>query len=291
MSAVEQEIASQPDVWRRAVALATDVPGLPADGERLMVIGCGTSFHIARAYASLREAAQGSETDAFAASELPAGRRYPVVLAISRSGTTTEVLRAVAALEGRVPVTAVTAVAASPLAAAATRPVVMEFADERSVVQTRFATAVLALLRAHLGNDLAAVIAQCEAALTTPLPADCARFARFHLLGRGWTVGLAEEGALKLREAALAWAEAFPALEYRHGPIALADPETLVCAMGDVGGDVLEDVAATGATVLDTGWDAMATLVLVQRLAVALSLARGLDPDHPRNLTRSVVLP
>jgi glucosamine 6-phosphate synthetase-like amidotransferase/phosphosugar isomerase protein len=35
----------------------------------------------------------------------------------------------------------------------------------------------------------------------------------------------------------------------------------------------------------------MATLVLVQRLAVALAVARGLDPDHPRNLTRSVVLP
>jgi fructoselysine-6-P-deglycase FrlB-like protein len=35
----------------------------------------------------------------------------------------------------------------------------------------------------------------------------------------------------------------------------------------------------------------MATLVLVQRLAVALAAARGLDPDNPRNLTRSVVLP
>jgi len=185
----------------------------------------------------------------------------------------------------------ITAVAGSPVVDAASRAVVMEFADERSVVQTRFATSALALLRAHTGHDLGPVITDCEAALSAPLPGDPTRFARIHLLGRGWTVGVADEGALKLREAARAWAEAYPALEYRHGPIALADSETLVVAMGEVGGDVLEDVAATGATVLDTGWDAMATLVLVQRLAVALAVARGLDPDRPRNLTRSVVLP
>jgi fructoselysine-6-P-deglycase FrlB-like protein len=289
MSAIEQEIASQPEVWRRAAELAGRV-ALPAHGERLMVIGCGTSFHIARAYAVLREEVAG-ETDAFAASELPAGRTYPSVLAISRSGTTTEVLRALRALDGEVSTTVITAVGGSPIAEAAGQAVVLEFADERSVVQTRFATSVLALLRAHIGHDLAPVIAECEAALTTPLPPDPARFARVHLLGRGWTVGVADEGALKLREAARAWAEAYPALEYRHGPISLADPETLVVAMGDIGDDVLEDVAATGAAVLDTGWDAMATLVLVQRLAVALAVARGLDPDHPRNLTRSVVLP
>jgi fructoselysine-6-P-deglycase FrlB-like protein len=289
MSAVEQEIASQPEVWRRAAELAERVE-LPAHGERLMVIGCGTSFHIARAYAVLREDVAG-ETDAFAASELPAGRTYPSVLAISRSGTTTEVLRALRTLGGEVSTTVITAVSGSPVAEGAGQAVVLEFADERSVVQTRFATSVLALLRAHIGHDLAPVIAQCAAALATPLPPDPARFARFHLLGRGWTVGVADEGALKLREAARAWAEAYPALEYRHGPISLADPETLVVAMGDIGEDVLEDVAATGAAVLDTGWDAMATLVLVQRLAVALAVARGLDPDHPRNLTRSVVLP
>src|SRR5205814_8310732 len=141
------------------------------------------------------------------------------------------------------------------------------------------------------GDDRGVVSSDCESARGPPRPGEPTGFARSCLVGRVWTVGVADEGALKLREAARAWAEAYPALEYRHGPIALADSETLVVAMGEVGGDVLEDVAATGATVLDTGWDAMATLVLVQRLAVALAVARGLDPDRPRNLTRSVVLP
>ncbi|MFD0886471.1 SIS domain-containing protein, partial [Streptosporangium algeriense] len=91
----EAEIASQPDCWRRAV---TETPrdALPRPGERVAVIGCGTSWFVAQAYAVLREQAGQGETDAFAASEFPAGRPYDRVLALTRSGTTTEVLDALA---------------------------------------------------------------------------------------------------------------------------------------------------------------------------------------------------
>ena len=54
---------------------------------------------------------------------------------------------------------------------------------------------------------------------------------------------------------------------------------------------VLADAAATGATIVNEGSDPMAELVLIQRMAVELAEARGLDPDHPKHLTRSVVLP
>jgi fructoselysine-6-P-deglycase FrlB-like protein len=50
-------------------------------------------------------------------------------------------------------------------------------------------------------------------------------------------------------------------------------------------------VRATGATVLHPDPEPLASLVLAHRLAIALAHARGLDPDNPRNLTRSVVLP
>src|ERR1700739_3779570 len=87
----EQEIASQPDCWRRAATLAADVASsLPARGERVAVAGCGTSWFIAQSYAAAREESGHGETDAFAASEMPAGRRYDRVLVLSRSGTTTE---------------------------------------------------------------------------------------------------------------------------------------------------------------------------------------------------------
>ena len=72
----EAEIASQPACWLRAAGLAGTVAGvLPAHGERVAVVGCGTSWFIAQSYAALRETSGHGETDAFAASEMPVGRR------------------------------------------------------------------------------------------------------------------------------------------------------------------------------------------------------------------------
>ena len=140
------EIASQPDCWRRTAARAAELAAaLPRPGERVAVTGCGTSWFVAQSCAALREAAGAGETDAFAASEFPVGRRYDRVLAITRSGTTTEVLRLLARLAGTTPTCAVTADPRTPVLDAADRVAVLDHADERSVVQTRFATSVLAL--------------------------------------------------------------------------------------------------------------------------------------------------
>jgi fructoselysine-6-P-deglycase FrlB-like protein len=245
---------------------------------------------MADAYAVARESAGAGETDAFAASEAPAGRRYDAVLAISRSGTTTEVVSALEALPASVPTYAIVGVARTPIATTVDHPVVLDFADEQSVVQTRFATTALVYLLAGLELDVEAAAADAELALAAELPLDPAATRAFVFLGRGWTVGLSAEAALKLREAALAWAEAYPALEYRHGPIALAAPGTVVWPLGEVDRDLLDEVRATGASVVAGGRHPLAELVLVQRTAVALAKARSLDPGKPRNLTRSVVL-
>src|ERR1700728_1092870 len=102
-TSTEAEVASQPACWRQAAALAADVGGLlPAPGERVAVAGCGTSWFMAQAYAAAREAAGQGETDAFAASELPADRSYDRLLVLSRSGTTTEILRLLDELGRRV---------------------------------------------------------------------------------------------------------------------------------------------------------------------------------------------
>jgi fructoselysine-6-P-deglycase FrlB-like protein len=213
------------------------------------------------------------------------------VVAISRSGTTTEVLRALEGPGRSIATVAVTAVPGSPVTSAADNTIVLDFANEQSVVQTRFATTALALLRAHTGDRLDAAIADGEAALSQALPVDPSEFRQFVFLGQGWTVGLAHEAALKLREAASAWTEAYPAMEYRHGPISVAGPGTLVWAIGPVDTSVLADAAGAGATIAGEGLDPMAELVLIQRMAVDLAEARGLDPDRPKHLTRSVVLP
>ena len=269
---------------------ARSTDALPASGGRVCVVGCGTSLYMAQTLAALREGAGQGETDAFPASEAPLDRPYEAVVAISRSGTTTEVARYLREIRGSRRV-AIVGVPGSPVAQAADDVVSLGFADERSVVQTRFATSVVALLRSHLGEDLGEVIAEAEDALESPLPIDPWEHDHFVFLGEGWSVGLANEGALKLRETAQAWTESYPAMEFRHGPISMVRPGSVVWALGAVDPAVLEDAQAAGATVVAGEHDAMVELVRIQRTAAALAEARGLDPDRPRNLTRSVMLP
>jgi fructoselysine-6-P-deglycase FrlB-like protein len=268
------------------------------------------------AYAALRERAGHGRSDAFTASEFPLDRHYDRVLAISRSGTTTEVLTALGALRHStaaskgadaarsVPATppvppapatatattAITADIATPISQAADQVIDLGFADEQSVVQTRFATTTLALLRASLGEDLTGAIDDARTALTEPLDPAWIEADHIAYLGQGWTIGLAQEAALKAREASLSFTEAHPAMDYRHGPIALAQPGRLVWLFGQAPDGLEDQVKATGATWIRSSLDPMADLIRAQRLAIARGLARGLDPDHPRHLTRSVML-
>src|SRR5581483_8164908 len=106
------------------------------------------------------------------ASELPRGRRYDRVLVLSRSGTTTEILQLLDQLRGVVPTVAITAATGTPVAQAAGEVIDLGFADEESVVQTRFATTELTLLRAHLGHDPGPAADAAEQVLAAPLPAE-----------------------------------------------------------------------------------------------------------------------
>jgi len=291
MTFVEQEIDSQPRLWREAAALAGEQADvLPHAGARVAFVGCGTSFYVGRALAGAREAGGEGESDAFAASEMPPTRRYDLVVAISRSGTTTEVRRLMARLQPSTPVLAITADAGSPLARDADRAVTIAFADERSVVQTRFATCTIVLLLAHLGWPIEEIAGDAERALDDPPPVDLERVRQIVFLGHGWSVGLAHEAALKARESARAWSEAYPAMEYRHGPIATAGPGTVVWSLDELPPGLAEQIIATEAQLITSAGHPLAELVRAQRLAVAMAKARGLDPDRPRNLTRSVVL-
>jgi fructoselysine-6-P-deglycase FrlB-like protein len=289
---VQDELISQPECWQRAADEAhLHRAALPAPGERVAVVGCGTSWFMAQAAAALREGAGQGETDAFAASEFPHGRRFDRVVALTRSGTTTEVLDLLHRLRADgVATSAITADPHTPVMEAADQVAVLAYADERSVVQTRFATTALTLLRAHLGLHDRSAAEDARRALDTPLPEGLLACTQFTFLGRGWTVGLANEAALKMREASLSWTEAYPAMEYRHGPISISTHSTATWMLGEAPEGLAEQVRATGALWVDGGLDPLAELVRAQRLAVALAEARGLDPDSPRHLTRSVIL-
>lgn len=284
------EIASQPEIWRKTAAFAPSVADLlPKPGERIAVVGCGSSWFMSQAYASLREAAGQGESHYFTASEYIYSRAYDRVVAITRSGTTTETIDLLRNLQGKVPTLVLTAVHGSPVTELATESIVMDFADEKSVVQTRWATAALGLLRTQFGTDLVELSKQAEIALAEDL-GDLATMDEITYIGTGWTIGLASEAALKTREAAQFWAEAYPAMDYRHGPLSISQPGRAVWAFGEIESDLIADIEQTGATFESSKLDPMAHLIKAQRLAIALARVKGMNPDYPRNLSRSIIL-
>ena len=131
-----------------------------------------------------------------------------------------------------------------------------------------------------------------------------------YVLGRGVGFGIAEEAALKLKETCGLHAEAFSAAEVRHGPMALVGPDfpVLAFAQGDETRAGVESAlaaaAAQGAPAIKAGGGAQAGVITLPtdracpileplayvlsfyRLANALALARGLDPDSPPGLTK-----
>jgi len=284
-----EEIESQPAVWARAL-LEQDRSAFGLPGERVLFLGCGTSAFVAESLALLRERAGLGETDAAYASEWMPGRHYDRVVAITRSGSTSEVLTALASVDPGTRRTAITGVRDEAVHALVDSSLVLDFADEKSVVQTRFPTALLILARDAYGYDVHGLPDAAAAAIAAPFPYDVAEFDHFVYLGSGWTYGLAQEAALKVREAAQAWSESYPLLDYRHGPIAVAHPGSLVWIFGEVQPDLIADIAATGATVHADDLDPLVQLVQAQRLAVVLAESRGLNPDTPRHLSRSVIL-
>ncbi|ABM09555.1 SIS domain-containing protein [Paenarthrobacter aurescens] len=292
---MEEELVSQPEVWQRAVEQARTEQLLPADGKRIAVIGCGTSWFMAQSYAAARESAGKGVTDAFAASEAflnsnSPDRQYDAVVAITRSGTTTEVLEILAELKGIVPTVAIIGDTSSPIIDLADAIVGLQYADERSVVQTRFATTALVYLLTSLDIDVQQAIEDARDAVTAEVPQELLDAEQFTFLGTGWTVGLAHEAGLKMREAVQGWTESYPAMEYRHGPISIAAPGRVTWLFGNQPEGLDADMAVTGALYISTDKHPLAELARVHKVTLERARVRGLNPDLPRNLTRSVIL-
>lgn len=286
------ELDSQPEMWARAAGMTAEQALLPAQGQRVAVIGCGTSWFMAQSYAALRERAGFGITDAYAASEAFMDRGYDAVVALTRSGTTSEVLELVEQLKGAGSAPRIVGVIGdptSPLVDLVDDAILLPFADEKSVVQTRFATTALALFRASLGEDLCGAVADARAALADVDPT-LAGAEQYTFLGRGWTIGLAHEAALKMRESSQSWTESYPSMDYRHGPIAIAAPGRITWQFGAAPEGLDAQVAATGGRWVEHPIDPMADLARLHRVALDRALAKGLNPDEPRNLTRSVIL-
>ncbi len=207
----------------------------------------------------------------------------------------------------------------SPLAALADTTLPLCAGPERSVAATKSYIAALAaiarLVAAWSDDDalrlaldaLPALLKRAWAADWSPLVEQLAGARGLFVIGRGLGLGIAQEAALKLKETCALHAEAFSAAEVRHGPMALVGPDfpLLVFRQSDEAAasidQLVTEVRARGGTVLVAGpADAASTTLPVPvthpaiepicailgfyRATAKLSVRRGLDPDHPRNL-------
>jgi glucosamine--fructose-6-phosphate aminotransferase (isomerizing) len=115
-------------------------------------------------------------------------------------------------------------------------------------------------------------------------------------LGRGINMPTAYEGALKLKEISYIHAEAYPAGEMKHGPIALIDKEMPVIAIAAddpwYDDNAIEDAVDHVLWVPKTPWllSPVTTIIPLQLLAYHIAVLRGADVDQPRNLAKSVTV-
>ncbi len=294
---------------------------------RIVITGAGSSLYISqiaafsmRAHANLPAEAQPLSELLLRPAAVFAGQSLadqPVIV-VSRSGTTTEALEVIKAARARGQFTvAVTCRPAAPMAGLADVALAIPEGDEEAIVMTRsFAsqTALLMRLGARLGDpafaaDLDALPGRWvetapwidrafELAATNP--------SRLVVLGGGAAFGLANEAVLKATETGQVPASAFHPLEFRHGPMSVCEPGTIV--VGIIGGTaeaderrVIDESAVLGASTMvlgpdgpGAGLDEIARLPLalhvLQALALGIAVGRGLDPEQPRHLEQVVVI-
>ncbi len=222
------------------------------------------------------------------------------------------------------PVLAITNYADQPLAGLADVALVIEKGQEQSVAQTRSfasmyvaATAFAVLASANetlleqmgklpeIGRDL---IAQYETSAREV--GENLQFDRFYFLGSGILYGLACEVNLKMKEITLTHSEPFHFLEFRHGPISMVTESAAIVGLVSEKNSsfeqaVLNEMQALGGHILSLGEAetivafvsglpevirAVLYLPILQLVACYRSIAKGLNPDRPKNLTAVVVL-
>ena len=315
--------------------------------DRVYVIACGTSYHAGLIAKNLIEGWARIPCEVEVASEFryrnPIITPSTLVVAVSQSGETADTLAAVrdARVKGA-KVFGITNVVGSPLPRESAGVIYTKANKEIAVASTKsflgqvVSLTLLALLLAQskgklktnqvrlLFHELADTAEQVERILADASAIDAvaeackdAKSALF--VGRGMGAAIACEGALKLKEISYLHAEAYPAGEMKHGPIALIDEGFPVIAIAtqspvyDKMVSNLQEAKARGAMVVAIATEgdedirahadhvvyipkvrdalsAITASVPLQLFARAIAVARGCDVDQPRNLAKSVTV-
>jgi glutamine---fructose-6-phosphate transaminase (isomerizing) len=330
------EIKSQTKAWQNALdvtsAQADALKNLTKKYDQVIFTGCGSTYYLSLAGAALFQLLTGKTSRAVPGGELLLNtaavlndRSQYLLIAVSRSGTTTETVKAVEKFlhEKRGDVVVISNYDTT-LAKLGNLNILIPEGQEESVAQTRsFASmyvAVTALCAIAAGRDdlleSMSSLSEVGLKLMTKYEGQAKElgenllFDRFYFLGSGGLYGLACEVNLKMKEMTLTHSEPFHFLEFRHGPMSMADEHAVVVGMlSDKNFNheqtVLDEMKAKGAHIFalsESRGDVVfgsqipeevrgvLYLPVLQLMAFYRSLAKGSNPDSPKNLTAVVTL-
>jgi len=261
-TATYREIITQTDAWREAmdvVASQADALGALWSQSRydsVMFTGCGSTYYLSLAAASLWQTLMDAPAKAMPGGELylyprasygKMEERRTLLIAVSRSGATSETIAAVRQFKDQDhgEVIVITNYGDSPLAELGDVTIAIPAGREESMAQTRsfasmyVATTALTALLAE-DHDLLAAMEKLPAAgdalianyesQARALGEDLS-LERFYFLGSGPRYGLACEVNLKMKEMTLTDSEPFHFFEFRHGPKSMVNGKTAVIGM------------------------------------------------------------
>jgi len=242
-----------PDTGRISMAGIIDFENKFLQAHRIIIVGCGTSWHAGLVGEYLIEEFARIPVEVEYASEFryrnPIITENDIVIAISQSGETADTLAAIQlAKQKGATIFGICNVVGSSIARATHAGAYTHAGPEIGVASTKAFTAqvsVLALIALALGHKKGNLTEKSYHALLTELDripelvsevlktevqiqeiSQIFKNARnFLYLGRGFNFPVALEGALKLKEISYIHAEGYPAAEMKHGPIALIDEE------------------------------------------------------------------
>lgn len=331
------ELHSQPAAWRRLLDRLTSgtlaLPVSPGDYDEVLLLGSGTSYYLARAVADWMQR-RGFAVRAVPSCEVmldpyetrpSTGRR--LAIGFSRSGRSSELLMANDRLRAAgFDLMGIGCTRGSPLMDQVDHALLVDEGHEDGLVMLRSFTAMLIASQWLFGSqeDRATLQALPEAGRAMldlgPRLHDLANarpYDRFVFLGSGPQHALCQEAGLKIQEMAVATSEAYYSMDYRHGPKACANADTMITLFTlsdrEQGLTLARDMRALGAGLIVIGPDAAAyaehatcaitpgtmtsaegaaaaMLVPVQLFAYQTALRRGQNPDAPVNLSKVVVL-
>ncbi|MFO7882350.1 MAG: SIS domain-containing protein [Kosmotogaceae bacterium] len=304
MSKTLNEIKRIPDLLNKSAEITLQ----NYKEQKILFVGCGSSYNIGYTASEIYKN-HGVTSNVVTAGKILTTGNYPsssIAFLLSRTGESTETIEAAKILKkDGIKTVAITCDSKSPLVNQCDEDISFDFAYEESVVMTGSFIVILHSLlniikRVPLAEKSEFILKESKKLIDS---LDHKKYNHFVFLGYDELYGLSKEGALKLQEMALQNVEFHEPLEYRHGPRSTLDEKTIIIIQSKdtkYERELANELSNSDAKVIyvgkdgdinipyNDGFETPLRMIPVLIIGYKKAINMGLNPDKPKNLTKSV---